>query len=90
MNLVDTLAKKRVLKFQINDVNKDFQETFSFVEETLLNNSEGILNLDSKINTHSAETLTDYLKRNNKNYNFELNYNVTNYEIMFKKEGEKN
>jgi len=90
MNLTDELTKKQVLKFQINDVNKDFQESFSFIETTLSNNSEGIFNLDSKIGTHSAEALTNFLKRNNKNYNFELNYNVTNYEIMFKKEGEKN
>jgi hypothetical protein len=91
MSLVDELKQKQPLKFQIEDVNKDFQITFSSMEKTLSKNNEGIFNLNSKINMHSAEALTDYLKRNNQDYNFELNYNVTNYEIMFKKkEGVKN
>jgi hypothetical protein len=90
MSLAEELTMKQANKFQINNVNEDFQETFSFIERTLLKNSEGIFNLNSKIDIHSAETLTDYLKRNNKNYEFELNYNVTNYEIMFQKKGESN
>lgn len=90
-SLVDELTKKRPLKFQIDNVNKDFQIAFSSMEKTLSENNEGIFNLNSKINMHSAEALTDYLKRNNQDYKFELNYSVTNYEIMFqKKEGVKN
>lgn len=88
MNLTDELTQKQVLKFQINDINKDFQITFSSIERTLSKNNIGIFNLNSGIDKHSAETLEGYLKRNYKDYDFELNYNVTNYEIMFKKQGE--
>lgn len=90
MNLTDEVLKKQVLKFQINDINKDFQETFYFIEETLLNNSEGTFNLNSNIKAHSARALTGYLERNNKNYEFELNYSLINSEIMFKKKGDSN
>ena len=90
MNLVDELTKKQANKFQTNDINKCFEENFSFIERTLSKNSEGIFNLNSKIGMDSAENLIGYLKRNNKDYEFELKYDVTNYEIMFKKKEVQN
>ena len=88
MNLTDELTKGQLNKFQINEINDCFD--FKSIIKTLSNDNEGILNLDSKIDTSLAEILTDNLKRNNKNYEFELNYSVTNYEIMFKKKGANN
>ena len=84
MNLVNELTKKEVLKFQINGLNKGFDQ--KFIKETLSMNNEGIFNLDSNIDTYEAEVLAKSLIRNNNNnYTFELNYSITNYEIMFKK-----
>ena len=73
MSLTDELTQKPAPKFQIDDINKDFQEAFSFMETIISENKEGIFNMNSKINKDSAENLFNYLNRNHQNYDFELN-----------------
>jgi len=81
LSLVDELTMKQPLKFQINGL-RDVK--VNKIKSILLENDEGILNLNSSIREFGADLVTAYLT-GIKNYNFALNYNVTNYEIMFKK-----
>lgn len=81
ISLVDELTQKQPLKFQINGL-KDVK--VNKIKSILLENDEGILNLNSSIREFGADLVKAYLT-GIKDYNFALNYNVTNYEIMFKK-----
>jgi hypothetical protein len=84
-SLVDELTQKQAPKFQLNGLD------MKFIQNTLPKNSEGIFNLDSKTDENLRENIMIFLKANYKGYNFELNYDSINYEIMFrKKRGEKN
>ncbi|MFH1503396.1 MAG: hypothetical protein ABIE36_01945 [Candidatus Diapherotrites archaeon] len=82
MNLIDELTKEQAPKFQINFLNKEF------IEKTLSDNQKGIFNLNSGINKEEITKIMNYMRGNYKNHDFELNYDVTNYEIMFKKKGD--
>ena len=84
LSLVDELAQKQVLKFQVNRLDP------AFINNTLASNFEGIFNLNSKICGTSREMIMDYLAKNYQGYNFELNRTGINYEIMFRKNEVKN
>jgi hypothetical protein len=90
-NLVDELTQKQAPKFQVEMVRDAIiLGNPSFIDRTISDNSEGIFNLNSKINENIAKDLIDYLNFRHKDYEVELNKTPTNYEIMFKKKEVKN
>ena len=82
MNLIDELTQKQANKFQLHRVDP------IFINQTISNNNEGIFNLDFNIVKENRKSILNYLNMSYKNFEFELNYNITNYEIMFKRKGE--
>jgi len=78
MNLQDELTQKQALKFQLNHFNTEF------IEQTLLDNKEGIFNLDSEIEKQSKRIL-NYLQINYSDYNFQQGTDKLNSRIYFRR-----
>jgi DNA-directed RNA polymerase sigma subunit (sigma70/sigma32) len=97
LTLAEELTQKQAPKFQVNNIGDAITVgSTKFIGEVIKQSSEGILNLDSKIDEESVMFFMDYLKtRYNGNpwdkYEFELNHNPsTNSEIFFRKKEVKN
>ena len=71
-----------LLKFQLNSFGALDKK---FIKQTLLNNSEGILNLSSKIDDSKQQKIKEYLCANYEHYWFRLEKNPINPEIYFGK-----
>jgi hypothetical protein len=82
-NLVDELTQKQAPKFQLNLLNLS-----KSIKKTITENDEGIFYLSSGL-SERAQKITEEMKKNYSNYNFQLNKLPTNYEIMFKRIGDK-
>jgi len=78
MNMQDELTQKQALKFQLNHFNTEF------IEQTLLDNKEGIFNLDSEIEKQSKRIL-NYLQINYSDYNFQQGTDKLNSRIYFRR-----
>jgi hypothetical protein len=87
MTLNDKLRQDQVNKFQVNSgswLNKNF------LNKIILENNEGILYLDHTLSDSEVQLIYEHLCKNYKNYAVDVDYDVTNYEIGFKKKEEKN
>ncbi|MCX6750198.1 MAG: hypothetical protein NTZ83_01965 [Candidatus Pacearchaeota archaeon] len=80
MSLTDELTQKQVLKFQVNNFDKDF------IDKTLSENTEGIFNLLYKMKRETRTNILNYLKDNYPNHKAEIAFTGTNYEIPFRKQ----
>jgi len=79
MNLVEDLTQKQANKFYLEGFDKEF------MDKVISESQEGIFYLSSKMSEDLSKVTLSYMKQSYSNYEFALKDDITNYEIMFRR-----